>query len=237
MGTSSNEEKVQKSENMVDSLNDMIKEIRESDEYRRLVELFKNLPQSIQDTELFRHVMRFRNAEITYEDVKWMQSVFGMATYDMMVDAIHGKDGKTVLDEYILSIIESTTFSYREKLVILLVQFEELVYQTIIHERAPHDKVKTVVSEETMNIQDVEMESYRKILLAGVIFIVFSNTDSYKQNIDKRIPFRNNIVHRGTLSYSDDEVRIAYEVLVYFIYELEVMGKGFERALKKNYKR
>lgn len=237
METSINEEKVQNSENMVNSLNDMIKEIRESDEYRRLVELFKNLPQSIQDTELFRHVMRFKNAEITYEDVKWMQSVFGMATYDMMVDAIHGKDGKTVLDEYILSIIESTTFSYREKLVILLVHFEELVYQTIIHERAPYDKVKTLVSEEAIKIQNIEMESCRKILLAGVIFIVFSNTDRYKQNIDKRIPFRNNIVHRGTLSYSDDEVRTAYEVLVYFIYELEVMGKGYERALKENHKR
>mgnify|MGYP007024197191 FL=1 len=69
----------------------------------------------------------------------------------------------------------------------------------------------------------MELGNYRKILLAGIVFIVFSNTDNYKNQIDKRIPFRNNILHRGTMAYSDDDINEAYEILVYFIAALTLM--------------
>lgn len=69
----------------------------------------------------------------------------------------------------------------------------------------------------------MKLGNYRKILLAGIVFIVFSNTDSYKNQIDKRIPFRKNILHRGTMAYSDDDINEAYEILVYFIAVLTLL--------------
>lgn len=46
------------------------------------------------------------------------------------------------------------------------------------------------------------------------MYIVFANTDSYTEEIDRRIPFRNNILHNGIVQYSDEEVDIAYDLLV-----------------------
>ena len=71
----------------------------------------------------------------------------------------------------------------------------------------------------------MDMDSYKKVLIAGIVFTVFSNTDSYANPIDKRIPFRNNILHRGMMDYSDEEAKSVYELLVYFIAELAIMEK------------
>lgn len=46
--------------------------------------------------------------------------------------------------------------------------------------------------------------------------MVFANTDEFTK-IDKRLPFRNNILHRGIIDYSDEDVNIAYETLLIFI--------------------
>lgn len=89
-------------------------------------------------------------------------------------------------------------------------------------------KVKKIISKNVYDIHEMEMKNYRKILLAAIVFIVFSNTDNYKNEIDMRIPFRNNILHRGTLAYSDNDIKEAYEILVYFIAELTMMeGRDF----------
>lgn len=70
----------------------------------------------------------------------------------------------------------------------------------------------------------MDMESYKKVLITGIVFIVFSNTDSYTNPIDMRIPFRNNILHRGMIDYSDTDTKNVYELLVYFIAELAIMA-------------
>lgn len=53
-----------------------------------------------------------------------------------------------------------------------------------------------------------------KIYVLAVTYIVFANTDSYTDEIDKRIPFRNNILHNGIVMYSDEDIDVAYELLV-----------------------
>ena len=114
---------------------------------------------------------------------------------------------------------------YKEKLVVLLAHFEALVYQTMTYDRKPNDKIKIIVSESTKSAHEMEIESYKKLIIGGIVFIVFSNTDKYNGEIDKRIPFRNNILHRGMINYTDNESKIAYETLVYFIAELAIVAE------------
>ena len=141
------------------------------------------------------------------------------------MDDVKNIKEKTDLDNYVISIVDSTTLHYKEKLVVLLAHFEALVYQTMTYDRKPNDKIKIIVSESTKSAHEMKIESYKKLIIGGIVFIVFSNTDKYNGAIDKRIPFRNNILHRGVINYTDDESKIAYETLVYFIAELAIVAE------------
>ncbi len=198
-------------------------EFMKTDTFKNIVDFLSNIPDDIQDTELFHNIMQFKKSEITYAEIEWIQELFGYKSYDMNIQILHNKGNKSKVDQYILSIIESNTMLPREKIVVLLAHFEELIFQTATYERKTKDKVKKIISKNAYGVHEMEMENYRKILLAGIVFIVFSNTDNYKSEIDMRIPFRNNILHRGTMSYSDDDIKEAYEILVYFIAELTMM--------------
>ena len=131
--------------------------------------------------------------------MEWLQDRFGYMTYDMAVDAVRKKTEPTPLGAYVLSVIESSQLSHREKTIVLLAHFEELVYQTMSRERKAKDKIKFVALQSVQDTHDMDMDSYQKVLIAGIVFTVFSNTDSYSNPIDKRIPFRNNILHRGMM--------------------------------------
>ena len=205
------------------SVNKALTEFMRTDTFKNLVDFFSNLPDDIQDTELFHHITQLEKSEITYAEIEWIQELFGYTSFDMNVQTLHNKGNKSKLDQYVLSIIESNTMLPREKIVVLLAHFEALVFQTANYERKAKDKVKKIISDNAYGVHEMELENYRKILLAGIVFIVFSNTDNYKNEISMRIPFRNNILHRGTMAYSDDDIKEAYEILVYFIAELTMM--------------
>lgn len=57
-------------------------------------------------------------------------------------------------------------------------------------------------------------ESIGKIYVLAVTYIIFANTDAYTDEIDKRISFRNNILHNGIVMYSDEDIDVAYELLL-----------------------
>lgn len=210
--------------NMVLSVNEAMTRFAASDTFANLVKFFQSIPTDIQETELFQRISGFEKAEITYADVEWLQESIGYMTYDMAVDAVRKKTESTPLDAYVLSIVESSQLSHREKTIVLLAHFEELVYQTMAHERQAKDKIKRVALQSAQGTHDMDTDSYKKVLIAGIVFTIFSNTDSYANPIDKRIPFRNNILHRGMMDYSDEEAKSVYELLVYFIAELATMA-------------
>lgn len=207
------------------SANKAMTEFVQSDVFKQLVDFFSNIPDDIQETELFQHIISLEKAEITYNEIEWLQEMLGYQSYDASVNDLTSKEEKSELDKYVLSIIESELISPREKIIVLLAHFESLVYQVMTYERKSWDKVKRIVSQNANDSHEMEMESYTKILLAGIVFVVFSDTDNYKNEIDKRIPFRNNILHRGVMIYSDEEIKEAYELLVYFIAELSLIEK------------
>lgn len=204
---------------MMLSVNKALSEFVQSDAFNTMLELFRNIPDDIQDTELFHHIAGFEKAEITYDDVEWLQEHLGYRTYESSVNILKEKAEKTELDNYIYSILDTNAMSEREKLIVLLAHFEALVYQAMTYERKAKDTIKTVISQKSKNVHAMKIENYGTVLIAGIVFIVFSNTDKYVNDIDRRIPFRNNILHRGMINYSDDEARSAYELLVYFISE------------------
>lgn len=57
----------------------------------------------------------------------------------------------------------------------------------------------------------------RKFAIVTIRAIVFADTNTYHKSIDKRVPFRNHILHNGIVEYSDEEVEMAYELLVKMI--------------------
>lgn len=204
-------------------INKMMEELNVSATYNKLVEFLKNLPDDIQETVLFQRIIKFEKSEITYEDVQWILDIFGYENNDTTIQILRNRNNMSDLDKYILFIIESEKIAYREKLIVLLAHMEPLVYQTISYERKSWDRVKHIVSQNVKQTHEMEMESYAKVLLAGIVFIVFSNVDSYENDVDRRIPFRNYILHRGAMSYSEEEIKKAYETLVFFISQMVLL--------------
>lgn len=124
------------------SVNKALTEFMRTDTFKNLVDFFSNLPDDIQDTELFHHITQLEKSEITYAEIEWIQELFGNTSFDMNVQTLHNKGNKSELDQYVLSIIESNTMLPREKIVVLLAHFEALVFQTANYERKAKDKVK-----------------------------------------------------------------------------------------------
>lgn len=166
---------------MVLSVNEAMARFAASDTFASIVNFFQSLPDDIQDTELFQRISGLKNAEITYADVEWLQESFGYMTYDLSVDAVRKKTESTPLDAYVLSVIDSTQMSCREKAIVLLAHFEELVYQTMSHERKANDKIKSVALLSAQGSHDMDMDSYKKVLIAGIVFVVFSMLSMFYQ--------------------------------------------------------
>ena len=106
----------------------------------------------------------------------------------------------------------------RGKLIILLAHIEPLIYKTLEISKTKNMKVKTAVNKVSVDDNGgMSAESLGKIYVLAVTYIIFANTDSYTNEIDKRIPFRNNILHNGIVMYSDEDIDVAYELLLGFI--------------------
>ena len=73
------------------------------------------------------------------------------------------------------------------------------------------DEVKKVSIKEN---KELSAEGLGKLYVQAVTYIVFATTDSYTEEIDKRMPFRNHILHNGIVMYSDDEIDTLYELLI-----------------------
>ena len=80
-------------------------------------------------------------------------------------------------------------------------------------------------SELIKNNHGMDEENLYKTVLLAITNIVFANTDNFT-NVDKRLPFRNNILHRGLVDYSDEEVNTAYKTLLIFVAHIIQMNES-----------
>lgn len=180
------------------------------------VEFLQNIPDDIKDTQFFRKVQELNKKDLHYEDVVWIIEDFGLGyTEDSWKKLLEVTEGKSGLYRYIAQIILSTSMEKREKITVLLAHMESLIFDTLEVSKTPKARLKPVVQKVSIDEnQGMSAESLGKIYVLAVTYIVFAATDHYTEEIDKRIPFRNNILHNGIVMYSDEEVDIAYELLV-----------------------
>ena len=183
-----------------------------------LADFFQNIPDDIKETQLFKKVQDLKKKNLYYEDVVWLIEDFGVSYSEKSWKKILEGENKSELHRYISKIILSTSIEKREKIIILLAHIEPLIYDTLNMSRVTNSKLKNDVKKVSIHENEgMSRESLEKIYVLAVFYIVFAGTDYYTEKIDNRLPFRNNILHNGIVTYSDGDIEIAYELLVNLI--------------------
>lgn len=181
-----------------------------------LDDFIQNIPKDIKETKFFQKVQELSKKNLQYENVVWLIEDFGLDyTKKFWHDLVGNQKNRTDLQIYIAKIILSDSIKKREKLIVLLAHMEVMIFETLKIEKNPNVKLKPTVTKITIKENDgMSVESLGKIYVLAVTYIVFANTDSYTEEIDRRMPFRNNILHNGILAYSDENINVAYELLI-----------------------
>ena len=183
---------------------------------KTFAEFLQNIPDDIKDTIFFGKVQDLKNINLRYEDVVWIVEDFGLIYIEEKWQGmLKSEHNKSDLHQYIAKTILSTSMEKREKLIILLAHIEPLIYKTLEISKTRNMKLKFAVNKVSVDDNGgMSAESLGKIYVLAVTYIIFANTDAYTDEIDKRIPFRNNILHNGIVMYSDEDIDVAYELLL-----------------------
>lgn len=175
---------------------------------------------------VFTHAGQIRQYNITKKEWVLKGDTVTYAAWNSIKDTLDYDFATEKLHCYIKSIISNPSISEREKLVILLSHIEPLIYNTLNYTKQPYSKVKQIVKRMSIDENEgMSSESVGKLYVMGITYVVFANTDAYTKEIDKRIPFRNNILHNGIVEYGTDDIHSAYELLVEFISMLVFIKK------------
>lgn len=183
---------------------------------QKLWEFVENIPDDIKNTQFCHDIQELANINMRYENVKWLIDEFGIENYK---DALNGFlasiDESNKLHVYLKEIILNTTLSKREKIIIILAHIEPLIYDTLNYTKKSRTYIKKTVAELSLRQSSkLSTENLMKLFVLGITYIIFANTDAYTIEIDRRLPFRNHILHNGILSYANREIEVVYDVLV-----------------------
>jgi hypothetical protein len=182
---------------------------------------FQNIPDDAKNTIFFGKVMELQKPNLKYEDVVWLVDDFGTCyTESNWKKIAENEDTKFALQRYIGIIVSASSLNKREKLIILLTHMEPLIYETlnISKSKGVNCPLKNEVEKVSIkNNKGMSVESLGKIYVLAVMYIVFANTSKYTDAIDKRMPFRNNILHNGIVAYSDEDIDVAYDLMINLI--------------------
>ena len=208
---------------VTDELNNFAK----SEEFHRLVELLNNIPDDVQKTVFFQNCQSLAKNDLIYEEVEWLFEELEISSIEeARADIQRYIDKDNVIHNYINSIMENDCLGDREKLIIILCHFERLIYSTLRREKKRKEGAKDMLKSELIkNNHGMDTENLYKTFLLAITNVVFANTDNFT-NIDKRLPFRNNILHRGLVDYTDEEVNIAYKTLLIFVAHIIQMDES-----------
>lgn len=208
---------------VTDALNNFAK----SEEFQRLVEIFSNIPDDVQKTVFFQKCQSLKKKDLTYEEIEWLFDELEISTLEeARSDILKYIDNGNMLHNYIKNVMENGNYENREKLVIILSHFERLTYSTLRREKKRNEGAKDMLKSELVkNNHGMDNENLYKTVLLAITNVVFANTDSFT-SVDKRLPFRNNILHRGIVDYSDEEVGIAYKTLLIFVAHIIQMNES-----------
>lgn len=190
-----------------------------SDAFREFVEILLNIPDDIRETQFFGKVQQLKEKNLWYEDVVWLIDDFGFEyTEESWEKHLECDDEKSELCRYVAKIVVSKEMGKREKTIILLAHMEPLIYEALNIPKLTKGKLKDEVKKVSIKEnKELSAEGLGKLYVLAVTYIVFATTDSYTEEIDKRMPFRNHILHNGIVMYSNDEIDMLYELLIELI--------------------
>lgn len=206
---------------VTDALNNFAK----TEEFQRLVEMFSNIPDDVQKTVFFQKCQYLSKNNLLYEEVQWLFDELEIANMEEATTVIQKYvDKENVIHNYIKNIIENNYLENREKLIIVLCHFERLIYSTLKQEKKRKESAKVMLNSELVkNNHGMDSENLYRTVLLAITNVVFANTDNFT-TVDRRLPFRNNILHRGLVDYSDIEIDAAYETLLIFVAHIMKMN-------------
>ncbi len=184
-----------------------------------LRDILQTIPDDVKDTVFFRKVQALQKIDLKYDDVAWIANDYRPCyTMDSWKQLSEVEGTESGLQRYIAKIILSSSVEKREKLTVLLAHIEPLVYETLELSKGEKGNFKQKVCKKSINDnKGMSPESLGKIYVLAIVYVVFANTDNFAEEIDKRLPFRNNILHNGIVMYSNDDIDVAYNLLIDFI--------------------
>lgn len=204
------------------NISDIVKNVNMNilvDTFQSLLEFVKDIPDDIKDTEFFHSIQKFDNPDLRYEDIQWLIKDFGIESFDDALTGFFESVDKNIgVHCYLKTIVMNDNISRREKVIIILAHMEPLIYDTLNYSKKPKHRLKPTVKQLSIDENNgMSSESIGKLFVLGIMYVVFANTDYYAKDIDKRMPFRNNILHNGIVLYTDEDVEMVYSLLIIFL--------------------
>lgn len=218
---------VKRTEKIRNEVADALNSFAKTEEFQRLLEIFNNIPDDVQETVFFQRCQSLKKKNLTYEEIEWLFDELEISTMEeARCDILKYIDSNNVLHNYIKNVMENNNYGNREKLIIILSHFERLIYSTLRRDKKRNEGTKDMLRIELIkNNHGMDNENLYKTVLLAITNVVFANTDNFT-SIDKRLPFRNNILHRGIIDYADEEVDIAYKTLLIFVAHIIQMNES-----------
>ena len=182
--------------------------------------IIKDSPKNLKETYIFQKIKEhndFKNVKL--EEINWLLKLCSTnRTINELKQSIstQTKKSKKELFNYIDYIVNSKRIRITEKIVILLSHFEPLLYLVFNTVKQKGMKIKIIASNKLVEINEPSTENIGLLLSIAITKIVFANTDTFTY-IDKRLPFRNNILHNGILDYNLKHIKILYKILLSFV--------------------
>lgn len=182
----------------------------------RFEEIFKSCPSNVIETEFYKNVERLKYEEISYEKIYFLLELSGyIGEYK---DFILNSQSDIVHLSYIKKIIRNKNIAKREKIIIILPHIETMALEAMNININGKYKIKEEINKKIESIDSYSAYDLGCVFLLGIVYSVFASTDFFKNPCDRRLPFRNYILHKGTIEeYSRKEINYTYKVLLIFI--------------------
>lgn len=213
-----------------ETLNEIL-EILQNSEY---VKLNKIELESTHDSLYYEDMITMPSIDIQFNDIKWMLGFWCEEEVTQKI-IINCKKINIPVFDYICEVIQYKKYEKRDKIVLILAHIETCIFHCLEIVRKSSGIVKNINRVVSQNDDTrVTNANYARIFLMGIVKVIYANTDKFEHTLDKRIPFRNHILHHGIVEYMDEEIETMYLVLISFfekIVECELIF-SFERKIK-----
>lgn len=222
------------SKNFEERMDSFVKDIKELDFelLDRIKEIYEKLNKvsfdfsNIKEKELYEKLKKINPRKTIHkEDINWITKDYDTldeALIDFKKDVVF-LDSK--LGEYIKDVVLSNKMEKREKIIVLLSHIEPLIKVCLRDNLKSGNGIKRKI-ENTVEpkLDKVTEGNIGRIYILAITNVIFAKTDEFEDDIDKRIPFRNNILHNGICEYSPDDIEEMYFILVVFIKMILISG-------------